>query len=222
MLVSLRSTAARAIAAAAAIIIIVLPASSPQRAAAAVQPTVVSLTFDDGRSSEYAARSLLSSHGIKATFYINSSKLGTDSDYMTWAQVDNLAADGNEIGGHTSYHIDLTKTDPTEAKRQVCNDRANLVNRGYQVRSFAYPYGAYNASVEKIVSDCGYNSARTTSQFVPPPAETIPPQDPYGIRVAGAAGSGISLSTLESYVTRVEQNGGGWAPLVFHQICNRT
>ena len=30
----------------------------------------------------------------------------------------------------------------------------------------------------------------------------------------------MTLATLKSYVTRVEQNGGGWAPLVFHQICN--
>jgi peptidoglycan/xylan/chitin deacetylase (PgdA/CDA1 family)/archaellum component FlaF (FlaF/FlaG flagellin family) len=210
----------RAAATAAAIVLVALPCSSPTAASAASQPTIVSLTFDDGRASEYAARSLLSAHGMNATFYVNSSKLGTDSDYMTWAQVDDLAADGNEIGGHTAYHVDLTRTDSTEARREVCNDRVNLLNRGYQARSFAYPFGAYNNSVETLVSDCGYNSARTTSQFVPPPAETIPPKDPFAIRVAGAAGSGISLSTLESYVTKVEQNGGGWAPLVFHQICN--
>ena len=216
----LRSLPARAEATAAGFVLVVLASSSPTAASAASQPTIVSLTFDDGRASEYAARSLLSAHGMDATFYVNSSKLGTDSDYMTWAQVDDLAADGNEIGGHTAFHVDLTRTDPTEAKREVCNDRVNLLNRGYQARSFAYPFGAYNASAEKIVSDCGFNSARTTNQFVPPPAETIPPQDPFAIRVAGAAGSGISLSTLESYVTKVEQNGGGWAPLVFHQICN--
>jgi peptidoglycan/xylan/chitin deacetylase (PgdA/CDA1 family) len=190
----------------------------PARAGAA--PTVVSLTFDDGTATEYQARSLLSSHGMLGTFYINSSKLGTDSYYMTWAQVDDLAADGNEIGGHTSLHVDLTQTDPTEAKRQVCNDRVNLLNRGYAVRSFAYPFGASDASAKAIVQSCGYNSARTTSQYVPPPAESIPPQDPYAIRVAGAAAASVTLSTLESYVTRVEQNGGGWAPLVFHQICD--
>jgi peptidoglycan/xylan/chitin deacetylase (PgdA/CDA1 family) len=206
--------------AAAAVVIVVLPASSRTTALAAAQPTIVSLTFDDGRATEYAARSLLAARGMKATFYINSSKLGTDSDYMTWAQVDGLAADGNEIGGHTAFHVDLTRTDSTEAQREVCNDRVNLLNRGYQVRNFAYPFGAYNASAQTIVRNCGYNSARGVNQFIPPPAETIPPQDPYAIRVAGAAGAGVSLATLESYVTKVEQNGGGWAPLVFHQICN--
>ena len=69
-------------------------------------------------------------------------------------------------------------------------------------------------------SNCGYNSARSTNQFVPPPSETMPPQDPFAIRVAGSAATSVTLATLKSYVTRVEQNGGGWAPLVFHQICN--
>ena len=204
----------------AAIVSVLVPCMSASAAQAATSPTVVSLTFDDGTATEYQARTMLASHGLKGTFYINSSKLGTDSYYMTWAQVDGIAADGNEIGGHTAFHPDLTQIDATEAKRQVCQDRVNLVNRGYQVTSFAYPFGAYNASVKKIVQDCGYNSARSTNQFVPPPAESMPPQDAYAIRVAGAAGAGVSLATLESYVTRVEQNGGGWAPLVFHQICN--
>jgi hypothetical protein len=197
-----------------------LPWASAPAARAATSPTVVSLTFDDGTATQYQARSLLSSHGMHGTFYINSSKLGTDSYYMTWKQVDDLAADGNEIGGHTSYHVDLTQTDATEAKRQLCDDRVNLLNRGYQVTSFAYPFGAYNSTVKSIVRDCGYNSARTTNQISPPPAESIPPQDPYATRVAGAAGSNVSLSTLQSYVTKVEQNGGGWAQLVFHQICD--
>jgi peptidoglycan/xylan/chitin deacetylase (PgdA/CDA1 family) len=141
--------------AAAAVVIVVLPASSRTTALAASQPTIVSLTFDDGRATEYAARSLLAARGMKATFYINSSKLGTDSDYMTWAQVDGLAADGNEIGGHTAFHVDMTRTDSTEAQREVCNDRVNLLNRGYQVRNFAYPFGAYNASAQTIVRNCG-------------------------------------------------------------------
>ncbi|MDP9347221.1 MAG: polysaccharide deacetylase family protein, partial [Actinomycetota bacterium] len=192
--------------------------AAPTHARAAA--TVVSLTFDDGTATEYQARAMLSSHGMQGTFYLNSSRLGTDSYYMTWAQIADIAADGNEIGGHTAYHIDLTQTDPTEAQRQVCNDRANLLDRGYQVRSFAYPFGAFNAAAKTIVQNCGYNSARSTNQFVPPPAESMPPADPYAITVAGAAATGISLDTLKSYVTRVEQNGGGWAPLVFHQICN--
>jgi peptidoglycan/xylan/chitin deacetylase (PgdA/CDA1 family) len=200
--------------------VLLAAAALPGTAAAATSPTVVSLTFDDGSATQYTARSLLSSHAMHGTFYINSSRLGTDSYYMTWNQVDDLAADGNEIGGHTGFHPDLTLIDATEAKRQICDDRVNLLNRGYQVRSFAYPFGSYNSAVQSMVRACGYNSARSTNQFVPPPSETMPPQDPFAIRVAGSAGSGVSLATLEGYITKVEQNGGGWAPIVIHRICN--
>jgi peptidoglycan/xylan/chitin deacetylase (PgdA/CDA1 family) len=194
--------------------------SRPGSTAAVSSPqTIVSLTFDDGSASESVVRSLLAAHGMNATFYVNSSRLGTDG-YLTWAQVAQLAADGNEIGGHTSFHIDLTQTDTTEAQRQVCDDRDNLLDAGFQVTDFAYPYGGFDASAQALVQNCGYNSARTSNLLTPPPTESLPPQDPYAIREAGSATTSVSLATLESYVTQVEQNGGGWAPLVFHQICN--
>ena len=34
--------------------------------------TAVSLTFDDGRQTQYAARAPLSAHGMHGTFYVNS------------------------------------------------------------------------------------------------------------------------------------------------------
>ena len=41
---------------------------------------------------------------MHGTFYLNSGRLGTNSYYMTWDQIADLAADGNEIGGHTVDH----------------------------------------------------------------------------------------------------------------------
>ena len=132
----------------------------------------MSLTFDDGRATAYAARSILAAHGMHATFYVNSPLLD-QSTFMTWQQVQGLYSDGNEIGGHTAYHVNLPQIDPTEAQRQICNDRVNLLNQGFQPTDFAYPYGAYNALVESMVQACGYNSARTTDATGG--AESIPP-----------------------------------------------
>ena len=70
--------------------------AAPARAA-----TVVSLTFDDGQATQYAVKAPLASHNMDATFFLNSSKVGTSSFYMTWTQATALASDGNEIGGHT-------------------------------------------------------------------------------------------------------------------------
>src|SRR5687767_16005368 len=94
-------------------------------AAPAHAGTVVSLTFDDGHASQHAVKDMLASHGMRGTFYVNSAKVGTSGYYMTWAQLDAIAAGGNEIGGHTLTHVKLTDTalPEGEKRRQVCEDR---------------------------------------------------------------------------------------------------
>jgi peptidoglycan/xylan/chitin deacetylase (PgdA/CDA1 family) len=182
-------------------------------AGAATGPTIVSLTFDDGSASEYWALGQLQQYGMLGTFYINSARVGTSSYYMTWSQVHDLYNAGNEIGGHTAMHVNLPLTDPVEAKRQICDDRVNLLNQGFQPTNFAYPFGAYNSSIEQMIAACGYNSARTTVNGV----NAVPPQDPYAID-EGASSS--NLSDYENAVLNAESQGGGWLPLTFHQICD--
>ncbi len=70
---------------------------------AAAAQTYVSLTFDDGRTSQQNAGAILAAHGVHGTFYIISGDLGTSNYFMTLDQVRALAAAGNEIGGHTLH-----------------------------------------------------------------------------------------------------------------------
>jgi peptidoglycan/xylan/chitin deacetylase (PgdA/CDA1 family) len=182
-------------------------------------PTVVSLTFDDGRAAAYPARSILASHGMRGTFYLNSAYVGSDSYYMTWAQIDGLAADGNEIGGHTLHHTNLTSVSAAQAKTEVCDDRAALNARGHSATSFAYPEIAYNATVQQIVRDCGYTSARGGDDRYPP-AESLPPADPFGIRTVPAIETKTTLANMQQYVTNVENSGGGWVVFMFHSVCS--
>jgi peptidoglycan/xylan/chitin deacetylase (PgdA/CDA1 family) len=189
-----------------------LAASGTANAQAA--QTIVSLTFDDGTATQYQADQLLLTHGMRGTFYVNSGRIGTSDYYMTWQQVQTLALHGNEIGGHTSHHANLLQTDATEAKRQICKDRTTLLDKGFSPKNFAYPYGALNSDIEQMVQACGYNSARTTT---PATSESIPPADPYAIHEATGSGD---LTALQNAVTQAEQSGGGWVPIVFHQICN--
>src|SRR5215208_895887 len=182
-------------------------------------PTVVSLTFDDGRATAYPARSILTAHGMHGTFYINSALPGTDSYYMTWQQIGDLAADGNEIGGHTLDHVDLTSVSSAEARRQVCDDRTNLAARGFNPVSFAYPEILYNATAQQIVRDCGYASGRAGDASYPP-AESLPPADPYAIRTVPAIETKTTLAQMQGFVTSVENAGGGWVVFMFHSVCS--
>jgi peptidoglycan/xylan/chitin deacetylase (PgdA/CDA1 family) len=185
---------------------------------ATAAPTVVSLTFDDGWVDQYQGLPALNAHGMNATYFVNSPRIDGDSSYMTWSQVGDLAAAGNEIGGHTAYHVDLPATDPTEAQRQICFDRDNLLARGYQPTDFAYPFGHFSATVKQMVQNCGYNSARTTDTFPSSnPSGQIPPADPYQINVGT---DDTTLTAMKAAVTAAENNGGGWVPITFHHICN--
>jgi peptidoglycan/xylan/chitin deacetylase (PgdA/CDA1 family) len=196
----------------------------PVTPAQAATNTVVSLTFDDGQASQYSTLPILSSRGMVGTYYVNSAMVGSSAYYMPWSQIHELANAGNEIGGHTLHHTDLTRVNTTTAQTEVCQDRTNLINEGFApVVSFAYPYAASNATAEQIVQGCGYSSARMVGDISCsgcPSAETIPPQDPYFVRTPEAATTSTTLANLQSYVTNAETHGGGWVILTFHGICD--
>jgi peptidoglycan/xylan/chitin deacetylase (PgdA/CDA1 family) len=203
-------------------------AAAPSALAAGPSPVVVSLTFDDGDATQSAAATTLAAHGMKGTFFINSGLIGT-TGHFTWGQLNGLAADGNEIGGHTYDHANLTTLTTQELQWEVCEDRARLLNHGFPVTDFAYPYGvgAGSPTVVSTLQQCGYNSARrswglagsgcpTCTDY----AETIPPRNYYGLATADAPTSDTTLANLESYVTNAQNNGGGWVIFVFHDICD--
>jgi peptidoglycan/xylan/chitin deacetylase (PgdA/CDA1 family) len=187
-----------------------------------VIPVIVSIMFDDGTENQYQARAMLAAHGgMDATFFVNSSVIGSNPFYMTWEQLNDLYTDGSEIAGHTMFHADLTASDPNEAMRQVCYDRNKLLAHGFPITDFAYPFGSYNDSTKAMVQSCGYNSGRGTESFeglcAPLCSESIPPADPYATRVAGYGPDGLAV--LQSRVTDAERNGGGWVQLLFHGLC---
>ncbi|OLT32011.1 hypothetical protein BJF79_36545 [Actinomadura sp. CNU-125] len=199
-------------------------AAVPARAAAT---TVVSLTFDDGVRDQYDnARPVLDDHGMDGTFYINSARVDTPG-YMSQAQLQTMASGGHEIGGHTITHANVPSLPEEEKQRQVCDDRVALLNLGFEVTSFAYPYGAVDPASMDVAEECGYNNARTVGGLVSPGscggcdlAETMPPAEPYSVRTPDSVKTGTTLAQLKQYVTQAEDDGGGWVPLVFHHVCD--
>ena len=197
----------------------------PARAAAV---PVVSLTFDDGLASQWVARTALRAHKFHGTFYVNSTHLDT-AGRLTSAQVRRLAAEGHEIGGHTSDHVNLPTLDEAEQRRQVCDDRVALgrLLAPTRVKSFAYPYGAARPSVARVVRSCGYNSARIVGGLNPeagdcagcPYAEALEPANPYRIRSSTSFVADTPIAVAKAQVIGAERTGGGWVPLVFHEVC---
>lgn len=212
-----------------ALVAATVPATVPRAAEAAqvaqaivTSPTTVSLTFDDGTADQLQAAQLLENNGLKGTFYVNSGRIGT-GDYLSAGQLQQLQANGHEIGGHTISHADLTALGSAEQQHQICDDRTALTNLGLKADNFAYPFGAYNASVEQLVRGCGYRSGRTVGGISCSGcdvAENIPPADSFAVQTPNSIKADTSLATMQSYVTRAENGGGGWVVLVMHRICN--
>jgi len=193
----------------------VQPTSTPAKGGITFKNTVVSLTFDDGDADNYSVRSSLIDNHLHATFYIVSGFTNSNG-YMNDNQLRDLYNDGNEIGGHTLHHKKLEPGDSLELKREVCQDRSNLLAYGFNVTSFAYPYGYYDEDAKQIVRDCGYNNARIVSGG----PESLQPADLFTLHAMPYIVADTSFAKMFHYVQSVENDGGGWAIFVFHHVCD--
>lgn len=191
------------------------------------RPFAVSLTFDDGLRSHYGLKDIFARHGVAGSFYINSGAVDAgEPGTMTWAQIRDLQAAGNDVGGHSRDHVNLLATDTSyEFKtRQVCDDRQRLLDEGINAVSFAYPFGAMDATAQPFVRGCGYQSGRkagTVTSNGPIYSETIPvTENPYAVRILGTNENGpVALEALQYAVNQAIKYGGSWLPTLFHQIC---
>lgn len=190
---------------------------------AADDPTdaaVVSLTFDDTYSDQLAAIPMLQAHGMRATFYVNSARLGHASDYrfMTEPELRSVAQLGHEIGGHTLHHFDLVAAAPDEQRRQICDDRARLLALGYDPRTFAYPLGRRDAGVIDAVRECGYSAARITNHTgLEFPVSLVKPSS-FEIAAAPSVVETTKLEDMQVAVREAER-AGGWVVFVMHHVC---
>jgi len=180
----------------------------------APQPrAIVSLTFDDGLSSQRRAAALLDERGLLGTFYVPSGMIGSISNRLGWEDVRALAAAGHEIGGHTRTHVHLSEVSPEDAADQIAADRQELLGRGLEVSTFAYPFGEHDERVRALVRDAGYTAARAVGGVL----ESVPPADVFALRTPHSARSWTDADDLAALV-RVAEHEGAWALPVFHHI----
>lgn len=183
----------------------------------------ISFTFDGGYKGQEVAAKTLADAEMAGTFYINSGYL----DYPAYLSIDELrtiSRQRHEIGGGSLYNNNLTDIEVADATQQVCDDRATLSQLGFQVTSFAYPYGDDSVQAKAVAEDCGYNSGRAVSGLYHsetdcsdcPKAEPLPPVDDMRIRSAGYTND---VEKIKESIIRARDAGGGWMPLIFSHIC---
>jgi peptidoglycan/xylan/chitin deacetylase (PgdA/CDA1 family) len=119
------------------------------------EPGIV-LTFDDDRVDNwYTYLPLLDSSGVRATFYICKYNRFTPEQKIKLAAIKNR---GHEIAFHSTNHYNMEdyvyKQKHTIDELMRCEVEAGLglMNRdGYYPTTFAYPYGAHNGLLDKLL-----------------------------------------------------------------------
>lgn len=102
----------------------------------------VALTFDDGPSSQYTEKLLdgLKERGVKASFFIIGESIKENEKIIK-----RMYDEGHLIGNHTYTHIDLAKTNFSDACKEI-NDTNKCIEdiTGYTPQYIRPPYGDWN------------------------------------------------------------------------------
>ncbi len=111
----------------------------------------VTFSMDDGVHQDIRLIELLNKYNLKATFNLNSERLGVES-YCVKKEDVKYIYEGHEVAGHTLTHPYLPHIeDDKEVIRQVEEDRVNLSELvGYEVVGMAYP-GGYENTDDRVV-----------------------------------------------------------------------
>ncbi len=131
----------------------------------------LAITFDDGYEEVLTlAAPILKEYGYSATVFAVSGQLGGSNAWdnggmrlLSAPQYRELDGLGFEIGAHTCSHVHLTRVDERTARQEIANSKKGLEDLlGRSIRSFAYPYGETNDTVDHFVSDAGFEAGFAT------------------------------------------------------------
>jgi hypothetical protein len=124
--------------------------------------TIVTTSWDDGHPLDFRLAELLSSYGVLGTFYVPLSHRRIPP--VTPHRLQSLRQLGMEIGAHGIDHTVFTRAN--NLSTELVTGKKLLENLvGEPISSLAYPKGAFNSNVCRLVADSGYRLARTTAAF---------------------------------------------------------
>ncbi len=125
----------------------------------------VTLSYDDGQIHDKRLIEIMSKHGIKGTFNLNSNNYTENASFPIKAdELKEIYLDtGNEIALHGVNHLSLAITDLGEGTHSIAADRENLeAITGTIIKGMAYANGSYSDDVCTMLRMCGVKYSRTT------------------------------------------------------------
>ncbi len=208
-----RWRAASVCSALAAMSILGIGTQTPRSEAAPMPNGMISLTFDDGWSTQITnARPEMNLRGFKGTYAVLSRALAENwATVFPLAQAKQLQLEGNEIASHTVDHADLTTLTDAAMQAEIRDAKTYLAtNFGTAIPTFVTPYGKYST---KVLSEIRANHAwhRTVTPGLIS-TETFTDQLPsYDIH------TGIPLADVKAIIDQAVAQKK-WGILTFHEI----
>jgi peptidoglycan/xylan/chitin deacetylase (PgdA/CDA1 family) len=179
---------------------------------------MVSITFDDGMKSQFDyAFPLMKARRIKGTFYVTTDDIrdfSHDPSFMSMSELQNLEANGNEIGSHSKTHSYLTSLSDERIHDECKFSKELLQSNGFTAENFAYPYGDTNERVNAIVSQY-YSTGRSAYKK---PYLMHPSSSQFELTgFAGETGDSSALLRLQHIINLVALTNS-YAIVFFHDV----
>ncbi|MCE1252867.1 MAG: polysaccharide deacetylase family protein [Anaerolineae bacterium] len=121
-----------------------------------LRPVVI--TFDDGAIDGYeVAYPMMKSMGMSGVMYLVANRLEAKG-FISAAQMQEMAADGWEVGSHSMTHVSLSNA-PSLSYEML--ESRNLLEEklGLPVQSIAYPFGVADEFIKRKAKSYGYEAA---------------------------------------------------------------
>jgi peptidoglycan/xylan/chitin deacetylase (PgdA/CDA1 family) len=128
----------------------------------------LALTFDDALASlADVAWPLLREHGLPATVFVPTGRVGRDNDWgdapqedvptlalCDWDSLERMNAEGLSVGSHSVSHARLDGLDDGALRAELEDSAAEIERRlGTRPTAFAYPYGECDERVARLTAE---------------------------------------------------------------------
>lgn len=132
---------------------------------AALPEKPIILTFDDGYIDHYRfVFPMLREYGFVGTFFVITGRADEGHpDYLSWAQITEMAQAGMNMEAHSRTHRELTGRDASFLVYEIVGSLQSLeAHTGMPTRVFAYPAGRYDDDTLRILNSSPVVRAMTT------------------------------------------------------------
>jgi len=124
---------------------------------------LISITFDDGYSSNYEiCLPVLKKYGFKATFFITTGWIDSEIGFSA-KQIDDMAKRGMQIGSHTVNHVFLPNVSDEVLYYELKDSKRRLeeiIND--EVTCLSLPGGRNIKKITEVAKEIGYKSICTS------------------------------------------------------------